>query len=113
MAGRFILHCCISGLGIGLIPDALLPDPGLGPDALVPVLPDVVGQERPVRLGVPAMLSEILRGDAAAVRRAPARAPRLFRQHLARQSRGGESVAARRKEVQNPLRRARLASTQA
>ncbi|WP_437926528.1 LysR family transcriptional regulator [Sorangium sp. So ce291] len=56
---HFIRHCCISGLGIGLIPDALLPDPGLGPGALVPVLPDVVGQERPVRLSVPAMLSEI------------------------------------------------------
>lgn len=56
---HFIRHCCISGLGIGLLPDALLPDPGLGADALVPVLPDVVGQERPVRISVPAALSEI------------------------------------------------------
>ncbi|WP_437633322.1 LysR family transcriptional regulator [Sorangium sp. So ce854] len=56
---HFIRHCCISGLGIGLVPDALLPDPGVGPDELVPVLPDVVGQERPVRLSVPEMLAEI------------------------------------------------------
>lgn len=56
---HFIRHCCIAGLGIGLVPDALLPDPGLGPDALVPVLPDVVGQERPVRISVPAALAEI------------------------------------------------------
>lgn len=56
---HFIRHCCISGLGIGLVPDALLPDPGVGADTLVPVLPDVVGQERPVRISVPAALSEI------------------------------------------------------
>lgn len=56
---HFIRHCCISGLGIGLVPDALLPDPGVGADTLVPVLPDVVGQERLVRISVPAALSEI------------------------------------------------------
>ncbi|AUX42750.1 LysR family transcriptional regulator [Sorangium cellulosum] len=56
---HFIRHCCIAGLGIGLVPDALLPDPGLGPEVLVPVLPDMVGQERPVRISVPAVLSEI------------------------------------------------------
>lgn len=58
---HFIRHCCIAGLGIGLVPDALLPDPGLPADALVPVLPDLVGQERPVRVSVPAALSEIPR----------------------------------------------------
>jgi len=56
---HFLRHCCISGLGIGLIPDALLPDPGLSEGALAPVLGDVVGQERPVRISVPAALSEI------------------------------------------------------
>jgi DNA-binding transcriptional LysR family regulator len=56
---HFIRYCCISGLGIGLVPDAFLPDPGLEADVLVPVLPDVVGQERPVRVSVPAALSEI------------------------------------------------------
>jgi DNA-binding transcriptional LysR family regulator len=56
---HMIRHCCISGLGIGLVPDALLPDPGLPGGALVPVLPDIVGKERPVRVSVPAVLSEI------------------------------------------------------
>jgi len=56
---HFIRHCCVSGLGIGLVPDALLPDPGREADALVPVLADVVGKERPVRISVPTALSEI------------------------------------------------------
>lgn len=56
---HFIRQCCIAGLGIGLLPDALLPDPGLPPGALVPVLPDLVGQEIAVRLSVPAALAEI------------------------------------------------------
>jgi DNA-binding transcriptional LysR family regulator len=56
---HFLRSCCIAGLGIGLVPDALLPDPGLAPGTLVPVLEDVVGQERPVRVSVPAVLSEI------------------------------------------------------
>jgi len=56
---HFIRYCCISGLGLGLVPDALLPDPRLEADVLVPVLPEVVGQERPVRVSVPAALSEI------------------------------------------------------
>jgi DNA-binding transcriptional LysR family regulator len=56
---HFLRSCCIAGLGIGLVPDALLPDPGLAADTLVPVLPDVVGQERPVRISVPAALAEI------------------------------------------------------
>lgn len=56
---HFLRHCCISGLGIGLVPDALLPDPGLLADTLVAVLPGVVGRERAVRLSVPAALSEI------------------------------------------------------
>lgn len=56
---HFLRHCCIAGMGIGLTPDALIPDPGLPPGALVPVLPDVVGRERAVRLSVPAALAEI------------------------------------------------------
>lgn len=56
---HFIRHCCISGLGIGLVPDAALPDPGVDPDILVPVLAEVVGRERPVRISVPAVLAEI------------------------------------------------------
>ena len=56
---HFIRHCAISGLGIGLIPDILVPDPGHAPDALVSVLADFVGQEWPVRISVPEALSEI------------------------------------------------------
>jgi DNA-binding transcriptional LysR family regulator len=56
---HLIRYCCIAGLGIGLIPDALFPDPGLPEGALVPVLPDVVGRERPVRVTVPKALADI------------------------------------------------------
>lgn len=56
---HFVRHCCIAGLGIGLLPDAVVPDPGLAADVLVPVLPDLVGRERPVRVTVPEALSAI------------------------------------------------------
>jgi DNA-binding transcriptional LysR family regulator len=56
---HFLRHCCISGLGIGLVPDAVVPDPGLEAGTLVPVLSDLVGQERPVRISVPEALSSI------------------------------------------------------
>ncbi|EYF00469.1 LysR family transcriptional regulator [Chondromyces apiculatus] len=56
---HFLRSCCIAGLGIALVPDALLPDPGLDADALVPVLPDLVGQERPLRISAPAALADI------------------------------------------------------
>jgi DNA-binding transcriptional LysR family regulator len=56
---HFIRHCCIAGLGIGFVPDAMVPDPGLPADMLVPVLPDIVGRERPVRVTVPEALSAI------------------------------------------------------
>ena len=56
---HLLRSCCIAGLGIGLVPDALLPDPGADVEPLVPVMPDVVGRERPVRISVPAALSEI------------------------------------------------------
>ena len=51
----------IGGLGIALVPDAVLPDPGVAEGALVPVLPDLVGREIGLRLIVPAVLSEIPR----------------------------------------------------
>jgi DNA-binding transcriptional LysR family regulator len=56
---HFLRKCCIAGMGIGLVPDALLPDPGPEAGELVPVLPDIVGQERPVRVSVPTVLAEI------------------------------------------------------
>ncbi|MFO0608199.1 MAG: LysR family transcriptional regulator [Polyangiales bacterium] len=56
---HMIRQCVIAGMGIGFMPDGLLPDPGLDPDALVPVLPGVVGRERVLRLVVPDALAEV------------------------------------------------------
>jgi DNA-binding transcriptional LysR family regulator len=56
---HFIRSCCIAGLGIGMVPSADLPDPGVPDDLLVPVLPTVVGRERALRVSVPEALSEI------------------------------------------------------
>jgi DNA-binding transcriptional LysR family regulator len=56
---HLIRSCCLSGLGIGLVPSVELADPGEADDMLVPVLPEVVGRERPVRISVPEALSEI------------------------------------------------------
>lgn len=55
---HFIRSAVLGDLGIGFVPDALLPDPGHA-SALVPVMPDMVGGERPLRISVPAALSEI------------------------------------------------------
>ncbi|AKF87322.1 hypothetical protein MFUL124B02_41320 [Myxococcus fulvus 124B02] len=55
---HFVRVCCLAGQGIGLIPSVELPDPE-GGDALVAVLPEVVGRVRPLRLSVPEALSEI------------------------------------------------------
>lgn len=56
---HLIRSCCIAGLGIGLVPNAELADPGTPEDLLVPVLPDVVGRERAVRVSVPEALADI------------------------------------------------------
>ncbi len=56
---HMLRHCCISGFGIGLVPDAALPDPGVPPDALVQVMPGIVGRTRALRVSVPAALAEI------------------------------------------------------
>jgi DNA-binding transcriptional LysR family regulator len=56
---HMIRSCCIAGMGIGLVPSVELADPGIPEDLLVPVLPDVVGRERPLRISVPQALAEI------------------------------------------------------
>jgi DNA-binding transcriptional LysR family regulator len=56
---HLIRTCCLEGLGIGLVPSVELPDPGTPPDLLVPVLPDLVGRERPLRISVPQALCEL------------------------------------------------------
>lgn len=56
---HLVRRCCIDGFGIGLVPDSPLRDPMLTNDDLVSVLPDVVGQERALRLSVPKALAGI------------------------------------------------------
>jgi DNA-binding transcriptional LysR family regulator len=58
---HLIRQFAIAGLGIALVPDAMLPDPGVAPGALVSVLPEQVGKEIALRVIVPAVLSEIPR----------------------------------------------------
>ena len=52
-------HCCIAGLGMGLLPDAQVPDPGFLADTLVTVLPDLVGRDCAVRVTVLEALSDL------------------------------------------------------
>lgn len=56
---HLLRQCVIAGLGIALVPDALLPDPGTDPASLAPVLIDTVGRERAIRLVVPSVLSDL------------------------------------------------------
>jgi DNA-binding transcriptional LysR family regulator len=56
---HLVRHCCLAGLGIGLVPDAGLPDPGFPDGTAVTILPDLVGRERAIRLSVPAVLADI------------------------------------------------------
>jgi DNA-binding transcriptional LysR family regulator len=56
---HFIRSCCLAGQGIGLVPSVELADPDTPADLLVPVLPGVVGRERPLRISVPEALAEI------------------------------------------------------
>ena len=58
---HLIRQFAIAGLGIALVPDAMVPDPGVAEGALVPVLPELIGREVGVRIVVPAVLSEIPR----------------------------------------------------
>ena len=52
-------QCVIAGQGIGFLPDAMFPDPGVAADDLVPVLPQLVGRERGVRLVIPTALADV------------------------------------------------------
>lgn len=51
-----VRQCCIAGLGIGLVLDAMLEEPQ---EALVPVLPDIVGREQAMRISVPEAIAGI------------------------------------------------------
>lgn len=56
---HLLRQCALAGNGIALLPDAMIPDPGADAGSLVPVLEDVVGRERSVRLVVPSVLSDV------------------------------------------------------
>ena len=58
---HMLRRCAAAGMGIAFLPDAGIPESGPPADRLVPVLPDEVGRERPLRVVVPAVLSEIPR----------------------------------------------------
>jgi DNA-binding transcriptional LysR family regulator len=54
-------QCAVAGLGIAFVPDAGFEDPGAPTDRLVPVLPEQIGRDRPLRFVAPAALSDIPR----------------------------------------------------
>lgn len=56
---HFLHRCCIEGMGIALLLDAMVADPRASNNAVVPVLPDVVGRELVMRLSVPKALAEV------------------------------------------------------
>jgi len=56
---HFLRRYCLEGFGIALVPDVMITDPRLIRDALIPVLPDIVGRERILRLSVPKALAEV------------------------------------------------------
>jgi DNA-binding transcriptional LysR family regulator len=58
---HMLRQCAAAGMGIAFLPDAGFPESDSSADRLVPVLPDEVGRERPLRFVVPAALSEIPR----------------------------------------------------
>lgn len=58
---HMLRQCAAAGMGIAFLPDARILESDASTDRLVPVLPDEVGRERPLRAVVPASLSEIPR----------------------------------------------------
>jgi DNA-binding transcriptional LysR family regulator len=56
---HLLRQCVIAGMGIALVPDAQLPDPGVPHDAIVPVLPDLIGRERSLHVTIPTALASL------------------------------------------------------
>jgi DNA-binding transcriptional LysR family regulator len=56
---HLIRQCVLAGHGIGFLPDAMIPDPGVPDGAVVPVLPAIVGRARPLRISIPTALAEL------------------------------------------------------
>lgn len=55
---HFLRQLAIAGHGIAFLPDGMLPDPGIDPELLVPVLPDVVRETVSLRVVVPEVLAK-------------------------------------------------------
>lgn len=58
---HLVRECAAAGMGIAFVPDAELPESRAQASTLVPVLPNVVGRQRALRLVVPTALLEIPR----------------------------------------------------
>ncbi|KPK15084.1 MAG: LysR family transcriptional regulator [Myxococcales bacterium SG8_38] len=58
---HLLRRCAAAGMGIAFLPDAEIPESDAPADGLVPVLPNDIGRERPLRVVVPAVLAEIPR----------------------------------------------------
>ncbi|MCC6623100.1 MAG: LysR family transcriptional regulator [Deltaproteobacteria bacterium] len=55
---HMLRQCAIAGIGIALIPDRMLPDPGFSEPPLVPVLDGVVGQDMALWAAIPEALRQ-------------------------------------------------------
>lgn len=55
---HLIRQCVLFGLGIGYVPDGMLPDPGVPEGTIVPVLADEIGRERSLHVAVPTALAD-------------------------------------------------------
>lgn len=58
---HMLRQCAVAGMGIAFLPDAGFEDPVSPSDRLVPVLPEQIGRDRPLRFVAPAALSDIPR----------------------------------------------------
>lgn len=56
---HLLRQCVLAGLGMALLPDAMLPDPGADSEGIVQVMATEVGRERSLRAVVPTVLSEV------------------------------------------------------
>jgi len=54
-------QCAIAGLGMALVPDGRLPDPGYATPPVVPVLPDLVGGDLGLWAAIPEALKNVSR----------------------------------------------------
>lgn len=58
---HMLRQCAIAGLGIALLPDGRLPDPGFASPPLVTVLPDLVGGDLDLWAAIPEALKNVSR----------------------------------------------------